>query len=186
MAGCLTPPGESHPRPSLVDRFLRFGAVMGKYRKVDVKIWNDRKFNELSAYGKLSFLFILTHPSMTALGAMRGTIQGLQSELPEVPIEAFQEAFKKFIKYSEKDCFVWLPNFIKYNKPESANVVTSWVAGWDLLPECDLKDELLLCLKGFLKDFHKAFQEAFMNAFGKALGKTMPIQEQEQEQDFNY
>ena len=47
---------------------------MGKYRKVDPKIWNDEKFRELSDSAKLLFLFLLTHPHMTPLGAMRATV----------------------------------------------------------------------------------------------------------------
>lgn len=171
---------------------------MAKYRKVETRIWNDEKFNSLSAYGKLSFLFILTHPHMTPLGAMRGTMEGLCSELNEVPLESFQEVFSKsFVKYSPKDCFIILPNFLKYNSPESPNVVKSWVGSWENLPECELKVELLLCLKdyveglgkglgkGSVKDsnerFKKAFNEAFGEAAAKAFPKGMPIQEQEQE-----
>lgn len=153
---------------------------MAKYRKVDTKIWNDKRFNSLSSLGKLAFLFILTHPNMTPLGAMRGTIEGLSSELKNTPLKAFQEVFSKsFIKYSAKDCFIWLPNFLKYNCPESPNVVKSWAGSWDSLPECDLKDKLFLHLKDYTKGLSKGFQEAFT----KALPKTMPNQEQEQEQE---
>lgn len=139
---------------------------MAKYRKVDTRIWNDRKFNGLSAYAKLAFLFVLTHPSMTPIGAMRGNIIGLQCELQEVPMEAFREAFEKpFIKYSEKDSFIWLPNFMKYNRPESPNVVKSWISSWDDLPECDLKDELFQYLDGYSKDLTEGFRKAFLEAF---------------------
>ena len=169
------------------------GHPMAKYRKVETRIWNDEKFNKLSALGKLAFLFILTHPYMTPLGAMRGTVEGLCSELDGVPIEAFREAFEQpFIKYSPKDCFILLPNFLKYNCPESPNVVKSWIGSWENLPECELKVELLLYLKGYVeglgKDspeaFKKAFKDAFKKVLAKALPKTMPNQEQEQEQVF--
>jgi len=141
---------------------------VAKYRKVDTRIWNDKGFNELSAHAKLAFLFVLTHPSMTPMGAMRGNIAGLQCELVEVPMEAFREAFGKgFIKYSEKDSFIWLPNFMKYNRPESPNVIKSWVGAWDDLPECYLKDELFQ----HLKDYSKALTEGFTEAFAKAFPK---------------
>jgi hypothetical protein len=74
-----------------------------KYRKIDPRIWNDAKFRELSDKGKLVFLFVLTHPCMTALGAMRGTMAGLAAELGW-PAEAFQEAFRapnKMVQESE-------------------------------------------------------------------------------------
>ncbi len=44
---------------------------MGRYRKVETRIWNDATFRSLSDDGKLLFLFVLTHPSQTSLGAMR-------------------------------------------------------------------------------------------------------------------
>lgn len=117
---------------------------------------------------------------MTALGAMRGTMEGLHYELREVSLEAFREAFSQpFIKYSKKDCFIWLPNFLKFNCPESPNVVKSWVGAWDSLPECSLKNELFLQLK----DYTEGLSEGFAKAFLKTIGKTMPNQEQEQEQE---
>ena len=65
---------------------------MAIYRKIDTRIWNDAKFNALSPNGKLAFLFILTNPNMTALGAMRATVEGLSAEL-RIPAEAFLEVF---------------------------------------------------------------------------------------------
>ena len=42
-----------------------------KYRKISPCIWNDAKVRELSDKGKLALLFLLTHPHMTPLGAIR-------------------------------------------------------------------------------------------------------------------
>jgi len=57
---------------------------MSTWRKIDTKIWNDRKFMALSGDAKLAFFFILTHPAMTSLGGMRGTLEGLASELGSI------------------------------------------------------------------------------------------------------
>ena len=57
---------------------------MGRYRKIDPRIWNDEAFRALSDRGKLVFLFILTHPHMTSLGAMRASTLGLAAELVAV------------------------------------------------------------------------------------------------------
>lgn len=67
---------------------------MAKYRKVDPRIWNDGKFMDLSDSGKLALFFVLTHPNMTAVGAMRHTIPGLAAELGWTS-EAFAKAFRK-------------------------------------------------------------------------------------------
>jgi hypothetical protein len=160
---------------------------VARYRKVDPRIWNDAKFRSLSDAAKLSFFMLLTHPNMTALGAMRGTPEGLAAEMGW-PVEAFREAFgealaKGMAKYDEKACLIVLPNFIKYNAPESPNVVKAWAAALDLLPECDLKTQLIRDLEGFAEGLTKGFQKAFAEAFPKALLKTIGIQEQEQEQE---
>ncbi len=153
---------------------------MAKYRKVDPRIWNDRKFNALSVNGKLAFLFLLTHPHMTALGAMRATIPGLVAELDGVGEKAFREAFDKgMAKCDEKACFLWLPRFLKYNPPESPNVVVAWSKALDLLPECPLKSELIQQVKGYAE----GLSEGFRKALPKDFAKSMPIQEQEQEQE---
>lgn len=148
---------------------------MARYRKVDPRIWNDEKFRLLSDNAKLVFFFLLTHPHMTALGAMRASIPGLAAELGWI-IEAFREAFgealsKGMVKHDVKASFVWLPHFLRYNGPESPNVIKSWSASLDLLPECTQKHELLCAVK------------AFAEALPEAFAKSMPNQEQEQEQE---
>ncbi len=158
---------------------------MSTYRKVDTRIWNDQKFRELSDSGKLGFFLLLTHPHMTSLGAMRATPGGLADELgwtPEAFREAFQEALSKGLaKHDAKACCIWLPNFLKYNGPESPNVVKSWGKALDLIPECQLKNQCVQQVKGFVEGLSKAFSEALPEVFRK----TMPNQEQEQEQEQN-
>lgn len=148
---------------------------MSRYRKVDVRIWNDAKFGRLSNDGKFAFLFVLTHPHMTSLGAMRATISGLASELG-IPAEAFREGLAEgLLIANEKASFIALPRFIKYNPPESPNVVKAWAKCLDLIPECDERARILLGAKGYA--------EALGEGFAKAYAKTMPNQEQEQEQE---
>ncbi len=155
---------------------------MARYRKIDPRIWNDAKFSELSDNGKLVFFMLLTHPNMTSLGAMRGTIEGLAAEM-HWTTEAFREAFREALskgmaEHDAKACFVSLPSFIKYNQPESPNVVKAWVGALDLLPECDLKNRVV----ARARDFAEAMPKGFGKAFAEAFAKNMPNQEQEPEQ----
>ena len=101
---------------------------------------------------------------------------------------------------------VWLPNAIRHNKPESPNVVKSWRAEVDLLPECQLKNEAILAISEYLEGLGESFINAFKNnileqddggvkggksnqlkpspkASAKPSPKTKPNQEQEQEQE---
>lgn len=161
---------------------------MGRYRKIDTRIWNDAKFRALSDDGKLVFLFVLTHPHLTSLGAMRATIKGLAHELgwnEKRFREGFGEGFRKALfQYDEKACFVALPNFLRYNGPESPNVVKSWSESLDLLPECSLKAELLQRVKGFTEGLSEAFAKALPEAFAKGMPNQEPEQEQEQNTSF--
>jgi hypothetical protein len=152
---------------------------MARYRKVDSRIWNDEKFRDLSDDGQLLFLFLLTHPHQTALGAMRATVSGLAEEkgwLPERLSEAFAEALSRgMVKHDARASCVWLPNFLKYNRPESPNVVKAWGSAADLIPECSLKGECIQAAKAFLKGFKEAFRKAFTEVFGEALAKDYAL-----------
>jgi len=161
---------------------------MGRYRKVDPKIWNDDKFRLFSDNGKLVFLFCLTHPHMTSLGAMRATIPGLAAELQwkeKAFAEAFAEACSKgMIIHDEKACFLSLPNFLKFNPPESSNVVKSWREQWDQIPECSSKDQLYHNVKAFLKGLHKDFLEAYTSRVPSPDARPSPYPEPEPEPEF--
>lgn len=166
---------------------------MARHRKVAVVIWTDLKFCELSDDAKLLFLYLLTHPNQTSLGAMQATMGGLADErgwLPERLSKAFAEVTKKgMAKYNPRARCLWLPNFLKYNGPESPNVVKAWFGALDLIPECDLKILAIQRAKDILQDYDQAFAEAFDKAFAKAFpkgvrvtdGDPSPNPEQEQE-----
>jgi len=154
---------------------------MSFFRKVDTRIWNDAKFSGLQSHGQLAFLFILTHPHMTSLGAMRATPEGLAAELGWNP-KAFREAFhevvsKGMVEVDEKASYVGLPNFLKYNRPESPNVVKSWQSAIERIPECRLKHQLIQRVK----DFTEGLGEAFAKALPEAFRKGMPNQKQKAE-----
>lgn len=158
---------------------------MGRYRKIDPRIWNDAKFRVLSEDAKLVFFMLLTHPNMTSLGAMRATRPGLAAEL-RWQADRFCAAFAEVLaqglcEHDEGACFVGLPNFLRYNQPESPNVVKAWADAVDLLPECHLKDALVRRARCFAAAKSEPFAEAFRQAFGEAM--PYPEQEQEQEQE---
>lgn len=170
---------------------------MAKYRKIDVRIWNDEKFSSLSDLGQLAFIFVLTHPLMTSLGALRGSPEGLSGERygwtdsAKALRKGFQEGFdevlsKGLLRYDERG-MIFAPNFIKYNSPESPNVIKAWRNALDLLPECALLNEALKSAKNSVdamsEAYRKAFREAFPEVFSKDFAKAMPNQEQEQEQE---
>lgn len=162
---------------------------MARYRKIDTRIWNDEKFRSLSDDGKLVFFFLLTHPHMTSIGAMRATLPGLAAEIGwdvERLSEAFAEALAKgMAKHDPAASMIWLPKFIRYNEPESPNVLKAWAGALDLLPECDLTREAIQSVKDFAEGLSKGFREALPQAFRQPSRQPSlyPEQEQEQEQE---
>ena len=158
-----------------------------KYRKIDPGIWNDEKFRKLSDFSQLLFFFLATHPHLTMIGAMRASEAGLAEE-KGWPTRRFNKAFVELtrqglIQNDREACLIWIPNFLKYNVPESPNVVKAWRSAFDLLPECALREQLKLFLAEFSQGLSESFQEAFSEAFHGDLAKPSTNQEQEQEQE---
>lgn len=170
---------------------------MPRYRKIDPRIWNDEKFSSLSHEAQRMFFFVLTHPSMTALGAFRISKSGMADELG-LDTKGFAQPFaelleKGLVKYDERAFLLFAPNFLKYNPPENPNVIKGWVGAIDLLPECPLLLSVLERAKTSASSTDagsKAFEntlgrvvETLSKRFAKPSPKSMANQEQEQEQE---
>jgi DnaA N-terminal domain len=169
---------------------------MARYRKIDTRIWNDEKFRAFSDDAQLAFFFVLTHPSMTALGAMRGTIAGLAAEKGWQAgrfADAIRDGIREgMLEVNEKACFIAARNFLRYNQPEGPNSVSkAWVEALDLIPECPEKRVLIARCRNYLdgrsKEFRDALPHGIWDAFrvgmSDAKSDASPIQEQEQEQE---
>ena len=172
---------------------------MARYRKIDVRIWNDRKFRELDDNAKLAFLLLLTHPDTNQLGFIRSRSVSLAFDLgwhSDAMSNAIQTLCQKgMLMADEMAGLMFLPNFLKYNPPNGVNGAKSWTGLLDLLPECDLRDQALIRLKplidGLPKGTREGIPEDIMNAIQDAIRNGIPQpsriqeQEQEQEQDIN-
>ena len=170
---------------------------MARYRKIDVRIWNDRKFRELDDNAKLAFLLLLTHPDTNQLGFIRSRSVSLAFDLgwqSDAMSNAIQTLCQKgMLMVDERAGLMFLPNFLKYNPPNGVNGAKSWAGLLDLLPECDLMEQALVRMKplidGLPEGTREGVPEDIMNAIQDAIhnGNPQPsrIQEQEQEQDIN-
>jgi len=170
---------------------------MGRYRKIDPRIWNDEKFRRLSDDGKLAFLFLLTHPAMTAIGAMRATWAGLAAELGWTA-GRWTRAINRveqldMVEVNAGAAYVGLPRWLRYNEPEGPNSVKhAWAAALDLVPECAERHALarrcLAYLENLTSEFRKAMGDAILDAFRDAIGdaKAQPSQIQEQELELEH
>lgn len=139
------------------------------YRKVSTAIWSDAKFRSLRMQERLTHLFVLTHPYMTSIGAMRASIAGLEAELMAGEEQALREGFREgFLKLcgmgllecDETACYVGVPKFLEHNVPESPNVVRSWEKLLEQIPECELKSLHLQRVKAFVEGLGEGFAKA--------------------------
>lgn len=167
---------------------------MARYRKIDPRIWNDAKFCSFSERGKLLFFYVLTHPNMTMIGMLRATPEGLFSELGFDTSDCqadWQAVCEAGVVQVAKQGLIRLPNFLRYNEPESPSVVKSWASCFDLLPECDLLNDAKRDIESYLIQKGKSWIAAYRGTKKQPNGQagrqtakqTARHQEQEQEQD---
>lgn len=171
---------------------------MARYKKIDVRIWNDAKFNALSSDAQLIFLYLLTSPQTTMLGAVpvdKHTVSRiLKFDDIRYGIGYKQLSEYGMLEYDEAGIF-WIKNFLKYNPPENPKVVISWSSLLDLFPECQLlikiaKSVLKACetrgeayVKALHPEFKKLAKYDMSNGMPYGIAYPMPYQEQEQEQE---
>lgn len=163
---------------------------MAKYRPIDIRIWNDRKFLSLSDDGRILWMFLLTAPTTLPVpGVIIGgeaTIAEYLSWTPERVRKVFGELFAKQLSVRVEGRLVWLPNALKYQTPRNQNMVKGWSETWDDIPECTLKLEIWQALKIACKSwsslFTRLFREPTTQLFAKQTGKQI-CQDQDQDQD---
>jgi hypothetical protein len=151
---------------------------MSRYRKVHVKIWNDEKFMAFSNEGKLAFLFLLTHPHMTSLGAMRATMggvgrgNGLGGGAMAAALGPARDAGMVMIDTAA--AFLWIPRFLDYNPPESPSVVRSWPLQAEMIPECADKKRVINKARIVCEQMGGPWAEAFQVAFKSGCRTASP------------
>ena len=167
---------------------------MAFWRKIDTRIWNDQRFRSLTDQGKLLFLYILTHPNMTCLGAMRATLDGLSAELgweggaTRGATSALVE--NGMLVVDESAHYVGAPHWFKYNPPERPfGLEKLWMGALDRIPECPSKIEQIVraieCLDGLGEKMQTAIgggtRRAMVGATRGATRGQPPIKEPEPE-----
>jgi len=149
--------------------------------------WGDEKFLDLSDKAMLLFDLLLTCPQQTSLGAMRASVDSLASEFLSYPgIQrsrwsrfTFRKAFceisdKEMVFADEKAAVIWLPNFLKHNRPANPKVVKSWPTVLESLPECETRTLIIKHILCYTKELGEAYVQAFQEAFRESFGNGYP------------
>jgi len=170
---------------------------MSRYRKVDVRVWSDGKFRGLSKpppNAQTLWFFLLTGPQTSNIPGLFSMGEAAMAEALGWSVKDLRRCFAEvsqtaMAKAAWEDRLVWVPNAIKYNRPESPNVVKGWRVTWDELPESPLKAEAYASLKAFVEGLGEGFAKAFQEALGEGLPEgfgepfAQPLANQEQEQE---
>jgi len=160
---------------------------MARYRKIDPRIWGDEKFRTLSRpqpNAQTLWLYLLTGSHTNSCPGIFNIGEMALAENLGWSLEGLRKAFKEVLgkglaKADFEARVIIIPNALKYDHPESPNVVKYWGKMFDEVPECALKNEYYLLLKAFMEAFGEAFGEAFKEGFRESI--TIPEPEPEPE-----
>lgn len=155
---------------------------MARYRKVYVATWADDRFRRLSApqpNAQTLWFRLLTGPETANLPGLFVSGEAGLAEALGWPLKAFREAFTEvrtegMAKADWTVRVVWVPKAIRYNEPESPNVVRSWRVPWSEIPDCDLKREAYGVLRAYCEGKGEGFSKAFREACGHPLANPEP------------
>lgn len=125
---------------------------MARYRKVEPRLWTDKRVQKLTPVGKLVWLQILTGTESNMIGLYPYRKQVGQADTG-LPLEDFEAAFNAILtcglaKYDEDSQIIYIPSFIRINPPTNQNVAKSMAACLADVGECE-----------FTNEFHKGIQQ---------------------------
>lgn len=145
-----------------------------RYSKIFRRVWIDEKVRRLSApkpNAQTLWFRLLSGPELTNIPGL--IVSGAASLAEALGWEtedlrtAFTEIEREGLAVADWSArLVWVPNAIKYNEPDNPNVIKSWAAAWEELPECDLKERARAALRAHLIAKGKAWLDAFDSAIG--------------------
>ena len=142
---------------------------MSLYRKIDTRTFGDSKFRRLrrsQPCGQYLWLWLLTGPGTCQIpGVIFNMGAHGMAELLGWDKKGFREAFEEIlslgmVKADFEAPLVFIPNAIKYNRPQSPNVITAWSRAWENVPECPLKEHIRQLLEASIEGMSRGFQEA--------------------------
>lgn len=138
-----------------------------RYAVIWVSIWNDCKFQRLSVYGKLLFIFLLSSQHQTMLGLLPLNKAALAAVcgLPKSRFNAsFQELLENELIAYDAAGLVFVRHFHRHNPPANPNVAKKWGSLVGLFPECPLLQEAIESARVTCRQRGVQYLEAFEQA----------------------
>lgn len=150
------------------------------YRKIQCRIWHDRKFLNWGFLEKMVFFYLLTGRHSHVIP---GVIIGTKGEIAEALIganatgdatrSAIESAIESLIGSGVLDespmaPLMYLKNALRHNPPTSPGQVKMWKKCFDEVPECDLKD----CILSDIYDVLSGMSDGMRSAIGDGTPNT--------------
>ena len=104
---------------------------MSRYKKIDSRMWGDRRFMALSDKARYLWIYLLTGPHTSSLPGVYIAGEAMLAEALGWKMKSFREAFKEIeqaglLKADRVARLIFIPNGVKYDRPESPKVVKHW------------------------------------------------------------
>lgn len=160
---------------------------MGRFRRIDIRMWGDEKYRRLSSpkpNAQTLWVYLLTGPHTTIIPGLFCAGRAAVSESLGWPLSATERCWNEIaalgmVKDDRPSRLVWIPNSLRYNPPESPNVAAGWRAAIDEFPECDLRREAATFIESVIRECGDAFIRAWATgtrSMGRAagFGSTVP------------
>lgn len=149
---------------------------MGRYRKIDDNYDTDEKTMSLSFEGDLAFMRILTTPSLTPVGMIKGTIKSFAYSFlykGERYVERLEKGLRELLEKQLIHCsanapLIIIPNFVKYNLPENQNAIKAWASSVEQLPKCEELYQQLKKIRDILTE-HASEKPWVLGAFDSSF-----------------
>ena len=150
------------------------------YRKIQCRIWHDRKFLTWGVLKKMTFFYLLTgrhsHPIPGVIIGTKGEIaQALMgaNAIGDATGDAIEDAIGGLIADDVLDTsrmapLMYLKNALRHNKPTSPGQVRMWAKCIDDIPECELKDRIISDIYEVLNGMSDGMRDAMSDAIGDA------------------
>lgn len=151
---------------------------MARYKKIDVKMWNDTRFRSLSRpqpNAQSLWQFLLTGHVTTTMPGLFSTTRGTLADTFDWSVDDTMKCFAELsllqMVTADWDArVIWIPRAYKYNEPESLNVVKSWEDVLHETPDCKLKWAACMVLLAELEVKGPGFLRTFEDLMAKDLG----------------
>lgn len=165
-----------------------------RYRRVSTRMHNDEKFRRLSRpkpNGQSLWGYLLYGPRTVIIPGLLpvglgGIAEDLQWSLSATRRIWEEITGQEMARADWRAPLVWLPNALKYNPPQSPNVVRAWRRSFDEdLAPCALRLEAGRSAVAFLKNTEalgEAFVKAFLEGSTKETSRALVNQDQDQDQ----